>query len=112
MPRLLPRNPRNCKILQDRAKKFKKFQDSYQEFQEKPRIGKKMQEVSRFPFRTSFIIKPSEVSANELINYPKTLWNYDLKISGPKLIMEDPKNAPDVEKSLDYALTIANSDLN
>ena len=24
--------------------------------------------------------------------------------------MEDPKNAPDVEKSLDYALTIANSD--
>ena len=26
--------------------------------------------------------------------------------------MEDPKNAPDVEKSLDYALTIANSDLN
>ena len=37
---------------------------------------------------------------------------FDLKISGPKLIMEDPKNAPDVEKSLDYALTIANSDLN
>ena len=38
---LLPRNPRIYKILQDRAKKFKKSQDSHQEFQEKARIGKK-----------------------------------------------------------------------
>ena len=66
LPTLLPRNPRISKILQDRAKKFKKSQYSYQEIQEKPRIGKKMQEDSRFPFRTSVIIKPSEVSANEL----------------------------------------------
>ena len=62
---------KKSKKLQDRAKKFKKSQDSYQEFQEKPRISNKMQEGSRFPFRTSVIIKPSDVSANELNNYPK-----------------------------------------
>ena len=68
LPRLLPRNPRTCKILQDRAKKFKKSQDSYQEVQEKT---KNRQENARFLFRTSVIIKPSEVSANELRNYSK-----------------------------------------
>ena len=36
-----PKNPRICKILQDRAKKANKSQDSYEEFQEKPRKGKK-----------------------------------------------------------------------
>ena len=56
MPRLLLRNPRICKILQDRAEKFNKSEDSYQEVQEKPRIGKKMQEDLRFPLRTSVII--------------------------------------------------------
>ena len=31
--------------LQDRAKKFKKSQDSYQEIQEKPRIDKKCKRI-------------------------------------------------------------------
>ena len=65
--------------MQDYANKFKKLQDSYQEFQEKPRIGKKKQEASKFPFRISVIIKPSEVSVNELINYPKTASNKELR---------------------------------
>ena len=71
---------KKSKNLRDPAKKFKKSQDSYQEFQEKLRIGNEMQEGSRFPFRTSVIIKPSDVSANELTiiqkyqKYP-ALWN-------------------------------------
>ena len=56
-------------ILGFRAKNFNKSQE---EFQDKPRIGKKMEEDSRFPLRTSVIMKPSEVSENELKNYPKT----------------------------------------
>ena len=34
------------KNLQDRAKKFKKSHDSYQEIQEKPRIGNKKKNLS------------------------------------------------------------------
>ena len=62
-----------------------KSQDSFQKFQEKPRIGKKMQEDSRFPFRTSVIIRPSEVSANELINYPKIFSVMELRSKNDKL---------------------------
>ena len=79
-------------------------------FQEKPKTGKKMQEDSRFLFRTSVIIKPSDVSANELINYPKI--SSIMENFAPNLITKDPKNADEVAKLLESALKTANSDLN
>ena len=106
---------KKSKNLQDRAKKLKKSQDSYQEFQEKPRIGKKMQDDSRSPFRTSVIIKPSEVSANELKKLSKISSIMELGSENykfrPKSDHERSKNAAEVGKSLNFALIIANSGL-
>ena len=101
--------------LQDRAKKFKKCQDSYQEFQEKPRIGEKTQGDSIFPFRTSVIIKPSEVSAYELKNYQKISSIMELRSKNynfrPKSDHERSKNAAAVGKSLNFAHIIAFSEI-
>ena len=69
-----------------------------------------MQEAARFPFRTSVIIRLSEVSANQLIIYAKKIQHSG--ISDPKLIMKDPKNAVEAGKPLKSALLFANSHLN
>ena len=79
--------------LQDRVKKS---QDSYQEFQEKTQ---ELQEASKFPFRASVIMKPSEGSKNELIKYPK--------ISSVKY-----SKSADLVRKLLSSLTIAISGLN
>ena len=47
-----------------------------------------MQEDSRFPFRTSIIIKPPEISVNELINYPKTSSIIELRSENDKEVAE------------------------
>ena len=61
---------------------------------------KKMQEASRFLFGASVILKASEASQNELMNYPKI---YSIKY---------PKNADNERKLLKSSLTIAKSALN